>query len=157
MCSDIQQSYFDFSSFPFDINTCPFRMMFMDIDIIWQRGKDSKFFINASQQHSDGFGINATLAEPEKITDTRDPHHWVSIGFDITIKRRMSKYIFQYYIPSCLIVAAASFNFLIPLSAIPGRVALLVTQFLTLTNIFINLTVNILNINVFKYNSQNIT
>ena len=148
---------FDFSNFPFDINICPFRMMFMDMDIIWQRGEDSKFFIKASQQHSDGFGINTTLAGPEKITDPRvENHHWIKIGFDIAIKRRMSKYIFQYYLPSCAIVAAASFNFVIPLSAIPGRVALLVTQFLTLTNIFINLTVHILKINVLKYNTQNI-
>ena len=145
---------FDFSNFPFDINTCPFRMMFMDVNIMLQRGKDSKFFIKASQQHSDGFGINATLVEPEKTTDGY--HHWITIGFDIAIKRRMSKYIFQYYLPSCAIVATASFNFIIPLSAIPGRVALLVTQFLTLTNIFINLTVNILNINVFKDNLHNI-
>ena len=40
--------------------------------------------------------------------------------------------------PCIAIVIATSFSFIIPLSAIPGRVALIVTQFLTLTNIFIN-------------------
>ena len=36
------------------------------------------------------------------------------------------------------IVVVAQISFIIPMSAIPGRVALVVTQFLTLTNIFIH-------------------
>ena len=41
----------------------------------------------------------------------------------------------------------AIISFIIPLSSIPGRVALVVTQFLTLTNIFIHSTVSKLNEN----------
>ena len=139
---------YDFSSFPFDKNICPFRMMFWNMDIIWQLENttvwqlhnNSEPFNGPVQQHSDGFGIKMTLVPPDKISAT-DNHYQTSIGFDIAIKRLKSKYIFQYYLPCCAIVATASFSFLIPFSAIPGRVALLVTQFLTLTSIFINVLV----------------
>ena len=63
---------------------------------------------------------------------------------DIVLERQVAKYIYQYYIPSVTIVIATSFSFIIPLSAIPGRVALIVTQFLTLTNIFINQMVSLM-------------
>ena len=145
---------YDFSSFPFDKNICPFRMMFWDMDItwqlerqlennsIWQELNNSERLNGSVRQHSDGFGIQMTLVPPQKLSAT-DNHYQTSIGFDIAIKRLTSKYIFQYYLPCCAIVATASFSFLIPFSAIPGRVALLVTQFLTLTSIFINILVRI--------------
>ena len=141
---------YDFSSFPFDKNICPFRMMFWDMDIIWQLETNSMWQLNKNsepfnepvEQHSDGFGIQMTLVPPQKTSGT-DNHYQTSIGLDIAIKRLASKYIFQYYLPCCAIVATASFSFLIPFSAIPGRVALLVTQFLTLTSIFINVLVRI--------------
>ena len=59
------------------------------------------------------------------------------VGFDIGMDRVISPFIFKCYLPCCAIVAASSISFIIPLRAIPGRVALMVTQFLTLTNLFI--------------------
>ena len=109
---------------------------------VWQLHNNSEPFNGPVQQHSDGFGIKMTLVPPDKISAT-DNHYQTSIGLDIAIKRLTSKYIFQYYLPCCAIVVTASFSFLIPFSAIPGRVALLVTQFLTLTSIFINVLVRI--------------
>lgn len=58
-------------------------------------------------------------------------------GFDIELRRLVQPYIFQYYFPSAAIVAVSHISFIIPLNSIPGRVGLVVTQFLTLTNIFI--------------------
>ena len=134
----------DFSKFPFDKHTCPLRITFDNMNIIWQRLNDSTFMKNAAQQHSDGFSIKAILVPPKIIKDPFIENYYVTtLGFDIAITRLTSKYIFQYYIPCCAIVTTASFSFIIPFSAIPGRVALLVTQFLTLTNIFINLMVSI--------------
>ena len=66
----------------------------------------------------------------------------MGIGFDVTLKRNVMPYVMQYYVPCCAIVLVSQISFIIPLSAIPGRVALLVTQFLTLTNIFIHQQVN---------------
>ena len=141
---------FDFSSFPFDNNICPFRMLFWNLDIILQlennstrqESNNSESLNGLVEQHSDGFGIKMTLVPPQKISAT-DNHYQTSIGFDIAIKRLRSKYIFQYYLPCCAIVVTACFSFLIPFYSIPGRVALLVTQFLTLTSIFINVLVRI--------------
>lgn len=60
------------------------------------------------------------------------------IGIDFSLKRSINKYLFQYYLPSAIIVIVSQTSFFIPLSAIPGRIGLVVTQFLALTNIFIN-------------------
>ena len=58
-------------------------------------------------------------------------------GFNIELTRIFRPYLFQYYLPTAAIVIVSHISFMIPLSSIPGRVALMVTQFLTLTNIFI--------------------
>ena len=44
----------------------------------------------------------------------------------------------MYYIPSILIVLVSEIGFVVPVTAIPGRIGLLVTQFLTLINLFIH-------------------
>ena len=62
-------------------------------------------------------------------------------GFNLTLERILEPYLLQYYFPSIAIVIISQISFIIPLSAIPGRVALIVTLFLTLTNIFIYLMV----------------
>ena len=49
----------------------------------------------------------------------------------------MQPYMMKYYIPTMAVVLVSEIGFVIPLTAIPGRVALLVTQFLTLVNLFI--------------------
>ena len=60
-----------------------------------------------------------------------------SVGFNVRMNRLISPYMMKYYIPCIAIVLVSEIGFLVPLSAIPGRVALLVTQFLTLINLFI--------------------
>ena len=55
----------------------------------------------------------------------------------ITMDRSTISFILKYYIPCNAIVIVSLIGFIIPVSAIPGRVALLVTQFLTLINLFI--------------------
>ena len=66
------------------------------------------------------------------------PHQ---VGINFTIERDVTSYLLQYYLPSAIIVLVSQTSFVIPLSAIPGRISLVVTQFLALTNIFINLQV----------------
>ena len=60
-----------------------------------------------------------------------------SVGFKVEMSRLISPFMMKYYIPCIAIVLVSEIGFLVPLSAIPGRVALLVTQFLTLINLFI--------------------
>ena len=61
-------------------------------------------------------------------------------GFRIILKRHYSKYLYIYYLPSTLFVITSWVSFLIPPEVVPGRMALLVTLFLVLINIFNNVT-----------------
>ena len=60
------------------------------------------------------------------------------IRVDVNMKRFMQPFVMKYYLPSVSIVIVCGISFIIPLTSLPARVALLVTQFLTLTNIFIH-------------------
>ena len=127
---------FKFSNFPFDKNECVFELMFINMDVSLRSAKQSVG--NFIQQNvTDGFKITVQKIEPPDASHVNGVDS-TNVKLSITLERQVPKYIYQYYIPCVLIVLASSFSFLIPLSAIPGRVALVVTQFLTLTNIFIN-------------------
>ena len=63
-------------------------------------------------------------------------------GFELVLRRYVSTYIITYYLPSGLFVIVSWISFLIPMDVIPGRMALLVTLFLVLVNIFNNVTTN---------------
>ena len=95
------------------------------------------------QSDTDGFRVEVKQMNPPDVSTSFNATYQTDVKLSITVERQSSKYIYQYYIPCITIVAAASFSFIIPLSAIPGRVALIVTQFLTLTNIFINQMVSL--------------
>ena len=117
---------FDFSSYPFDIQHCTF-LQFGDHGM--------QLFLNSGgnriewKQETDGFQI--------EIVDVGSLGNG-SIGFNLILKRIVEPFIYRYYLPCIAIVIVSLVSFLIPLSAIPGRVGLVVTQFLTLTNIFIH-------------------
>ena len=125
---------FDFSSFPFDEHNCNLTMRLpFDADLIINDAKR-----DALRYVKDGFVIRAHGFDHWKMYDELFDLHSINFGIEVKMKRQLSKYIYQYYLPSVTIVIASSVSLIIPLSAIPGRVALMGTQFLTLTNIFIN-------------------
>ena len=125
---------YDFSSFPFDEQNCSLTMI---LPFGWN------LTVPTNKNHSlkyvkDGFEIETQPLDSFRIDADNLDWHSLYFGIKATFKRKLSKYIFQYYLPSITIVIASSVSFIIPLSAIPGRVALMGTQFLTLTKIFIN-------------------
>ena len=61
-----------------------------------------------------------------------------TIGMKMKLTRLSNSYIMMYYVPSVLIVLVSEIGFVVPVTAIPGRIGLLVTQFLTLINLFIH-------------------
>jgi hypothetical protein len=63
-------------------------------------------------------------------------------GFDITLTRNVYPYILSYYLPTWCLVNIASMSFIIPPSAIPGRVTLLVTLLLVLMGLMSDVQVN---------------
>ena len=129
---------YDFSSFPFDEQKCSLTMM---LPFGWNLTLPN-YKSNTLKYVKDGFDIETQPFDSFMISNENLGWYSIFFGIKVAFKRKLSKYIFQYYLPSITIVIASSVSFIIPLSAIPGRVALMGTQFLTLTNIFINEMVN---------------
>ena len=133
---------FDFSHFPFEVHKCPLIIRFMNMNVTYP---SHKFLWSKEevQKEADGFRIKLDKMDTKKYITENLNMYWSEMGYDIESERQPEKYIYQYYIPCSLIVIASSCSFIIPLSAIPGRVALVVTQFLTLINIFMNIMVSL--------------
>ena len=85
-------------------------------------------FIKAYQQ-------NGFIVFPTCVNDTEDNPE---IGLDFSLGRTITAQLLEYYIPSTMIVSVSLTSFHIPLSASPGRISLVATLFLALTNLFIS-------------------
>ena len=133
------QCKFDFSNFPLDTQPCQFLQMGGEEFLLQLVNNTSNETGSVNgQRRTNGFEVTITRAETLYLEGTNGVE---CIGFNITLDRVVRVYLFQYYFPSIAIVVVSLISFIIPVSATPGRVALMVTQFLTLTNIFIHLMV----------------
>ena len=70
---------------------------------------------------------------------------WDPVAYNFKIKRQAKPYVLQYYIPSSVVTIVSFLSFVVPISVTPGRIGLIVTQFLTLTNLFIHQRVSRIN------------
>ena len=125
---------FDYSNFPFDAHKCPLKMKFpfgWNLAVFNNQKGTSKYYLDGFETELHDLAPNVKYYKDAKLYKT-------TFGFGVHAKRQISKYVYQYYLPSITIVIASSVSFIVPLSAIPGRVSLVVTLFLTLTNIFIH-------------------
>merc|ERR1719458_503768 len=82
------------------------------------------------------------LAMPDRIFVGGALGNYSLAGFEMILHRHISHYIINYYLPSGLFVVVSWISFLVPADIIPGRMALLVTLFLVLVNIFNTVTTN---------------
>ena len=129
---------FDLEMFPFDTHYCKFRVS----------NKDSRelkpFFFpwlsNNAYTPFSKYGFTFTINREEGIDEKG--HSYVGLKF--ALMRNISPFVFQYHLPSAAIVFVSQLSFIIPSSAIPGRVGLLATLFLTLINLFINQMVRVI-------------
>ena len=135
---------FSFKHFPFEENSCTFLLgtAVHPADFIW--GNETDGSNNWKYTYALGKTVNGyEVTNLSWINDYPSNLNieWngmgKAIGFKIFLKRKIGHYLIQYYIPSACIVMLSQISFIVPLTSIPGRVALLVTEFLTLTNIFI--------------------
>merc|ERR1719225_1631860 len=83
-----------------------------------------------------------SLAPEDAVLDYGQLGNFSLAGFEMVLTRYVSTYIITYYLPSGLFVIVSWISFLIPMDVIPGRMALLVTLFLVLVNIFNTVTTN---------------
>ena len=128
---------FDFLAYPFDQNECPFLMVADHLELT----ELNSYHFNESWLFKEQTEFDGFIVSNEVVLINESLNKWIpktGFGLNITISRQFAPYLYQYYIPTILIVISSFFSFFIPLTAIPGRVAILVTQFLTLTNIFIH-------------------
>ena len=125
---------FDFSSYPFDVQSCEF-LQFGNEGLKFSLEHDGNLL---DWKHKiDGFKV-----EIKNVGSMGND----SIGFNVMLERIFEPYFFQFYLPCIIIVVVSILSFIIPLSAVPGRIALIATQFLTLTNIFMHQIVSIVTI-----------
>ena len=83
--------------------------------------------------HLSDLKLFVSVAEDKDVTRLQQ-----SIGLDINIQRKLGSYVLKYYLPCIIITMVSQCSFVIPLESLPGRVALVVTQLLTLTSLFIH-------------------
>ena len=133
---------FDYSMYPVDEQTCNVSIgssSQSEIFVLKPSLEDeNRTHHGENKYQSDNFYMSTTFFD-RKIDDGTN-----TIGIFITMCRIPHSYIFMYYIPCITIVLVSLIGFVIPVSAIPGRIGLLVTQFLTLTNISIHQMVNLI-------------
>ena len=123
---------FDFSDYPMDSQTC--MVMFLN-----KERNHIKFRIYNQTQYQPftTHGFNMQLDFIDGTCGCND----YQAGFKIKMTRILKPFVFKSYCPVIAIVLISAITFTIPLSAIPGRVSLAATLFLTLANIFITATV----------------
>ena len=130
---------FDFTNYPFDHQNCAFRMITSGINgTLFEMPDHDVSFVPMEQTEFNGFDLyTTTINNPPEINPLINDIT-SKFGIDLHMKRNTAMYIYQYFIPVIAIVMISFFSFIVPLTMLPGRVAIVVTQFLTLTNIFIH-------------------
>ena len=150
---------FKFAKFPMDTQSCKFILInsgeFQLLPLANDTfGKLRKVLIRELGHHSldeqkdafppfvkDGFEITTLFVHGNDLGD-KNLSYW---GFNMTMRRITSNYVYQYYVPAAAIVCVSQISFIIPHYSIPGRIGLLATLFLTLMNIFISHMVSMIN------------
>ena len=129
---------FDHSKYPMDEQRCKVTIGSSSFGAIFVLNDENKRDENSNHNVSN-FLVTSSLFDNQWHTFGNN-----TIGIQFTLTHSTTPYFFKYYIPTMAITTVSMMGFAIPLSAIPGRVALLVTQFLTLTNLFIHEMVTII-------------
>ena len=140
---------FKFKDFPLDTQRCLFQVTNKDaryLQLIFLLKNDKNNSKTSKNFTKDGFDITAKLGQGEDC----DGGATSCIEVEFILHRIRSTFVFQYYMPCCAIVFVSQISFIITPSSIPGRLGLLATQFLTLTNLFINHMVRLRSSNIFQ-------
>ena len=135
-----------FDKFPLDTQVCKFQVgSYSYEDRIMTFETEKAGYSKAKGGNSIALDyeiIINELPEIDTVFSTSDLGNFSLAGFEMVLQRYVSTYIITYYLPSGLFVIVSWISFLIPMDVIPGRMALLVTLFLVLVNIFNTVTTN---------------
>lgn len=124
-----------FDDYPLDAHTCQFQVgSYYDTNKIVTC--TSSYVHDISRQRSLQHYIQFENL-PEKDQSVVLPSGtYAACGFQVQLQRKQMQYLIQVYLPSCMFVVVSWVSFLIKPEVVPGRMALLVTLFLVLINIF---------------------
>ena len=123
---------FDHSKYPLDKQNCSLTLGSSSFGAIFVLENNDAIDTENSTYIASNFLVSTKFFDDRRHNSGNNT---IGIRFDLT--HSTIPYLVKYYIPCSAIVIISMMSFKIPLSAIPGRIALLVTQFLTLTNLFI--------------------
>lgn len=117
---------FNYTSYPSDTQTCGLRFASDNLNRFNPVLVDPIGTCNKSNEvyEQNGFQVSSVCKNGSYA------------GVDFFLERDITTYLLQHYLPSAIIVLVSQTSFVIPLSALPGRISLVVTLFLALTNIF---------------------
>ena len=128
---------FDHSKFPMDKQKCNVTIGSNSFGAIFMLDKTNEIYQGDLKYTSSNFDISSSTFDNGQHSSGNN-----TIGISVVLTHSVTPYLFKYYIPSMAIVTISMMGFTMPLNALPERVALLVTQFLTLTELFIHEMVN---------------
>ena len=123
---------FDYTNYPMDEQTCHVGFGSGSLGAIFTLHDNPKKFHKSTKYKAENFDMTVTFFDQNVSTGEN------TVGMIIHMKRLRSSYLWKYYIPCICIVLVTELGFAVPVTAIPGRIGLLVTQFLTLINLFIH-------------------
>ena len=122
---------FDYSNYPMDKQTCRLGLGSRSSDTKFKLYDRDRRFHNTCNYKEVNFNITVNFLNlPLEGSSI--------IGMNIQMTRLRNSYLMEYYIPCIGIILVSEIGFVVPVTAIPGRIGLLVTQFLTLINLFIH-------------------
>jgi len=134
-----------FDKFPLDTQTCKFSVGSYSYDSSKLLFMTNTYGYSSKESNSIALDYDikiGPLKPQDAVLDYGALGNFSLAGFEMVLTRYVSTYIITYYLPSGLFVIVSWISFLIPMDVIPGRMALLVTLFLVLVNIFNNVTTN---------------
>jgi len=133
-----------FDAFPLDTQICKFQVGSYSYDMSRMEFDVSTLgYIQNTQSIILDYSINIkNLRRKDQLFDAGALGNFSLAGFEMTLERHYTSYIITYYLPSGLFVVVSWISFLIPPDIVPGRMALLITLFLVLVNIFNNINSN---------------
>ena len=125
---------FEYYKYPLDEQNCNVEFGSSSFGAIFNLYDKTEEYHNDSVHDDDALNLNLKIT----FFDNGNSHQGNNtVGIRINMNRLTKSFVMKYYIPCIAIVLVSEIGFVIPITSIPGRVSLLVTQFLTLINLFI--------------------
>lgn len=125
----------NFDDYPLDSHACQFQVgSYYDSQEVVRC--NSHFIYDEARQRSLQHVIQIEQLPPHFHTVHLPSGVYSACGFQVKLQRKQMQFVVQVYLPSAMFVIVSWVSFLVKPEVVPGRMAMLVTLFLVLINIF---------------------